>query len=317
MIRTGLAAVAVAAVFAAGGAQAQVTPAMKAKIAEIGRVVDPPSTALVYRPLHGSPPYAGVTVVRDQSYGPDARNILDEFTPASGAAARTVLIHVSGGAGNKIEPVPQGDAFYDNIMLWAAKNGMVGVNIQRRAGPAWDASGTDVGLAIAWVKKNIARFGGDPARVFVWGHSAGAQAVSVYLSHPNLYGPEGIGVKGAIMMAGPYNISPVTVDAPGISLRMGPGAPVQTFPAGAPPVAQSVLPGLKALTIPLFLAEGELEPPQLNALGEALNKELCAAGKCPKHMVFKDHGHMSEMFAVNTADTSTSAPVLEFIRSVK
>src|SRR3569833_2835660 len=108
MTRAGLAALAGVAVLATGGmALAQVTPEMKAKIAEIGRVVDPPSTALLYRPLHASPPYAGVTVVRDQSYGPDARNILDIFTPTGGAAPRTVLIHVSGGAGNKIEPIPQ------------------------------------------------------------------------------------------------------------------------------------------------------------------------------------------------------------------
>ena len=316
------------AIWAAGAASAQVTPEMKAKIAAIGPIVDPPSTALLYRPLQENAPYKEATVVRDQVYGPEARNILDVFTPVTGKPGRIVLIHVSGGAGNKIEPIPQGDAFYDNVMLWAAKHDMVGVNIQRRSGPGWDAPGTDVGLAVTWVHNNIAKFGGDPSRVFIWGHSAGAQALSVYLSHPNLYGPQGIGVKGAVLMAGPYNLAPVTVDAPGIQVRMGQGAPIQGGPpaAGAParaapdPAVQlqrSVLPGLKALTIPLFVAAGEVEPPQLLALADALNKQLCAAGKCPKYATFKDHGHMSEMFAVNTADTSTSQPVLDFIRSVK
>ena len=73
---------------------------------------------------------------------------------------------------------------------------------------------------------------------------------------------------------------------------------------------RSALPGLKALNIPLFVAAGEVEPPLLLALAQALDKELCGAGKCPKFAIFKDHGHMSEMFAVNTADTSTSQPVL-------
>ena len=283
-------------------ATAQVTPEMKAKIAEIGRVVDPPSTALLYRPLQENPPYKGVTVVRDQVYGPDARNILDVFTPTSGRAGRTVLIHVSGGAGNKIEPIPQGDAFYDNVMLWAAKNGMVGVNIQRRSGGAWDAPATDVSLAIQWTRKNIAKYGGDPNRIFIWGHSAGAMTLANYLSHPNLYGPDGVGVKGAVLMAGPYNLAPITVDAPPIAIRMGPGAPLQTgggapppgAPAGARPgpdpavqLQRSVLPGLKALNIPLFVAAGEVEPPQLLALAKALNKELCDAGKCPKFAIFQ------------------------------
>ena len=83
-----------------------------------------------------------MTVVRDQSYGYNERHILDVFAPAGEAtgAPRPVLIYVAGGGGNKIEQVPEGDAFYDNVMLWAVKNGMVGVNVQRLGGGgrAWD-----------------------------------------------------------------------------------------------------------------------------------------------------------------------------------
>ena len=44
------------------------------------------------------------------------------------------LVYVSGGAGDKKVNGPDGDAFYDNIMLWAVKNGMTAVNMQRRGG---------------------------------------------------------------------------------------------------------------------------------------------------------------------------------------
>jgi hypothetical protein len=45
--------------------------------------------------------------------------IMDVFAPEKGGGNRPVLIFVSGGQGNKIEGPPDGDAFYDNIMLWA------------------------------------------------------------------------------------------------------------------------------------------------------------------------------------------------------
>src|ERR1700719_3870032 len=120
-------------------AQAQVPADIAASLKEMGPVVNPAGTAKLYRPLQPKEPYPGVKVARNVSFGPDARNVIDIFSPAKGGS-RPVLIYVAGGAGNKIEQVPDGDAFYDNIMLWAVKNGMMGVNMQRRGGQgmAWD-----------------------------------------------------------------------------------------------------------------------------------------------------------------------------------
>ena len=195
----------------AGTTLAQVPPDLAAKIKKIGDVVDPPSTALVYRPLQQNPPYKEAKVTRDQSYGPDKRNILDIFEPAAGKGPRPVLIYVAGGAGNKIEPVPSGDAFYDNIMLWAVKQGMTGVSVQRRGSFVGDSNAQDVSMSIQWVRKNIAKYGGDPKRIFIWGHSAGAMSLSAYLARPDLFGPDGVGVNGAILMAGGYNLAPLEV----------------------------------------------------------------------------------------------------------
>ena len=302
-------------------ALAQVTPEMKAKIAAIGPVVDPPSTALLYRPLQPSPPYKGVKVVRDLVYGPDPRNILDVFEPQTGKSSpRPVLLFVPGGAGNKIEPVPMGDAFYDNVMLWATSHGMTGVNIQRRGGGSWDATARDVSAAIQWVRAHAAEHGGDPARIYIWGHSAGAMSVANYLSHPELYGPGGVGVKAAVLMAGPYNLAPLKGTAPPLAIRMGMNAKPMTMPAAPDPaeqLAHSMLPGLKAVKVPLFVSAAELDPPALVELARQLDHELTAAGRKHGFMIYKDHGHMSEIFAVNTADVSTSKPVLDWIRSIK
>ena len=189
----------IAFIAAAVFATAEVPPDIAAKLKELGRGVCPAETAALYRPLQPKAPYPGVKVDRDVSFGPDARNVVDIFSPEKGGGKRPVLIYVAGGAGNKIEQVPNGDAFYDNIMLWAVKNGMTGVNLQRRNAPgmAWDDPAKDIGLGIEWVRNNIAKYKGNPNRIFIWAHSAGNPPVATYIGHPELYGPSGIGLKGA------------------------------------------------------------------------------------------------------------------------
>ena len=105
------------------------------KLLELGRVIDPPKTAALYAPMQEKEPYQGVKIERDVKYGPAERNLLDVFMPETSSAARPVLIYIHGGgfvAGNKRNP---GSPFYDNIMLWAVKNGFVGVNATYRLAP--------------------------------------------------------------------------------------------------------------------------------------------------------------------------------------
>ena len=133
------AALTVVAAMFAGVAWAQQSPMpaeIASKLLELGRVIDPPKTVALYAPLQEKEPYHGVKVERDVKYGPADRNLLDIFVPETVASARPVLIFVHGGAfvgGNK-RTTPT-SPFYDNIMLWAAKNGFVGVNVTYRLAP--------------------------------------------------------------------------------------------------------------------------------------------------------------------------------------
>ncbi len=71
-------------------ARAQVPPDIARRLVEIGRVVDPAATQPLYRPLHGLPPFDGVTIARDATYGSHPRQRLDVFaaTQAAPSAAR-------------------------------------------------------------------------------------------------------------------------------------------------------------------------------------------------------------------------------------
>src|SRR5687767_13566304 len=84
------------------------------KIRKIGAVIDPPSTAAVYAPLHAKEPYAGVKVTRDVKYGPDPRHILDIFEPAQAGAPRPVFIYIHGGGYTGGHKRDGDNFFFDN-----------------------------------------------------------------------------------------------------------------------------------------------------------------------------------------------------------
>jgi hypothetical protein len=324
--------------------QAEVPPEVAKQLVNIGRGVCVPETAQVYRPMHPNPPYKGVTITRDVSFGPDPQDVLDVFAPEKGGGSRPVLIYVSGGAGNKQQGGPNGEPFYDNVMLWAVKNGMVGVNMQRHPGQAWDDPAKAVALAVQWVGNNISKHKGNPGRVFIWSQSAGNVPVSTYIGHSELWGPKGIGLKGAIFMSPPaFNILPATPPpvqggfgpcgqpsggpppAPGPGAAKGPGAGKGDGKGkGGPPqvdqatqLARSNLPGLVKAKIPYMLSVAELDPPNIIGFAETLRDELCKAGHCATYEVYKDHSHISEVMSPNTADDSVTGPILKWMKGVK
>jgi triacylglycerol lipase len=326
-------------VFAAGTLPAQVPPDIATKLIAIGRGVCVPETAELYAPLQPKPPYAGVKFTRDVSFGPDAKNVLDVAEPEKGGGSRPVLIYLSGGAGNKQQGGPNGAAFYDNIIVWAVKNGMVGVNMQRRSGEAWDDPAKDVSLVVQWVNKNIAQHKGNPERVFAWSQSAGNIPLSTYVAHSEVWGTEGIGLKGVIFMSPPaFDILPVTPPtvqgagfapcgspnggppaapaagrAPGGGIGRGRGTP----PDPATQLARSNLPGLTGSKIPMMISVAELDPPNIIAFAETLRDQLKKANRDVTYVVYKDHSHISEVMSPDTADKTVSGPILKWMKSVK
>ena len=246
---------------------------------------------------------------------------MDIFTADKGGGNRPVLIYAPGGPGNKMEIGKEGAAFFDNIARWATQNGMVGVLMQRHGGGDYYAGAKDVSAMIQWVEANISKYKGNPDRMFAWAHSAGNGPLGIYLGHPELYGPKGVGLKGIVFMSGQFNIirpdgtnpvpppaaptgnptagagkacgaapegGPAAAPAPGGAGR-GPGAAGAA--AGAPPqasqeelIARSSLPELEKTNVKIFLASAELDPGVdggMSPFNKALHDELCKAG--PSH----------------------------------
>jgi triacylglycerol lipase len=278
------------------------------KVSKLGPVINPPETAKIYAPLHEKEPYQGIKVVRDIKFGADAeRQALDVLVAdAATAKARPVLIFVHGGGFVRGARRTPGTPFYDNVVLFAARNGMVGVNTTYRLAPKhpWPTGAEDVAAAVRWVGENIAGYGGDPTRVFLMGHSAGAVHVASYVAHPEFHGPKGIGLAGAILVSGLYDL---TVRPPGPNEKIYFGEDTSKH------AARSSLKGLVQSKLPLLVVAGEIDPPMFREDARLLNDARCKAGRCPRYLMLAKHSHMSETYAINTKDTSFSGEILAFV----
>jgi acetyl esterase/lipase len=293
-------------------AVAQVPRELADSIARIGDVINPPETARLYAPLQPAEPYPGVRISRDLSYGPADRNTLDVFEPETASPApRPVLIFVHGGAfvgGNKRSP--PGAVFYDNIMLWAVRNGFIGVNTTYRLAPQnpWPAGAQDLGAAVRWVTQNIAARGGDPGRIFLMGHSAGAVHVASYVAGPMFHAAGGSGLAGAIMLSGIYDTTTTEVNGP---LKAYFGNDPARYAERSP------LPGLLKTTVPLMIEFAELDPPDFQQQAEQVRAALCKAGRCPRFLRLAAHSHMSEVYSLNTADRALGDAIVAFTAAAK
>src|SRR5437762_5270861 len=278
-------------------------------IRKIGPVINAPETAKRLAPLQRNEPYAGVGVTRDEKYGSDERHRLDVFRPNDAASALPVLLFVHGGGYVRGDKRAAGSPFYDNVMLWAVGHKMVGVNMTYRLAPAnpWPAAVEDIAAAVAWMHANIARFGGDPDRIVVMGHSAGATHVSSYLAYPGIGGKSPVHAAGAILVSGNYDLKP-EIDLPGERSYFGSDTALWAD--------RSSIAGLTKTNVPLLIAHGELDVPYYVNRAEALKARLCRESKCPTFVSLSGQSHISEIYGLNTTDTSLSEPMRSFIVSV-
>lgn len=285
----------------------QVPPAIEQQLQQIGHVIDPPKTAALYAPLQQHEPYADVRVTRGASFGPDPeRNQLDVFSPGmTPARPRPVLVFVHGGGFTAGARRTGNSPFYDNIALWAVHHGMIGVTTTYRLAPQhpWPAAQEDLAATVTWVHANIARFGGDPRRIYLMGHSAGGTHVALYVGHPQFHAQGSI--AGAIVVSGLFDPASAT-PSPGLRAYFGGDASVYA--------SRSALPGLVVSRVPLLIAFSELDPPDFPKQAEQTHAALCREGNCGRLLQLRGHSHMSEVYSINTADTGLADAIRDFVR---
>ncbi|HEY0266323.1 MAG TPA: alpha/beta hydrolase [Rhizomicrobium sp.] len=154
-------------------------------------------------------PRTGFAVHRGLAFGADARQMLDVYVPDGLMGPAPVLLFFYGGGwqgGRREQYLAFGQAF--------ASAGMVTVVADYRLYPQvkYPDFVADAAAALAWVHGHIARYGGDPGRVFVSGHSAGAYNAVMLASEPKFIAAHGGSlswIRGVIGISGPYNFLPM------------------------------------------------------------------------------------------------------------
>jgi acetyl esterase/lipase len=278
---------------------------------EIRNVVDFPKTADDYATLQEKEPYQGIKVERDIKYGPAERNLLDVSTPETDASAQSVLIFIHGGAFAAGDKHSAGSPFYDNIALWAARHGFIGVTMTYRLAlqSPWPAGAEDIALAVKWIASNIGSRGGDESRIYLMGHSAGATHVASYVSHPEFYRVKDGGIKAAIMLSGLYDLTASALRAP------------EKAYFGDDPTRYAERSSIKSLVvtkIPLMIVTAEFDAPVFLRQFGLLKEAACKGPNgCVRSVVLPRHNHMSEVYSINTADTRLTDQILDFVKTDK
>ena len=177
-------------------------------------------------------------VARDLSFGPDERQAIDIYAPRGAAAGdnRPVIIFYHGGGWH---------SGYRQGYSWAgralAAQGFVTVVAGYRLAPdvRWPAFQEDATAAFRRARQEVARFGGDPDRIFLAGHSAGAQIAALLAMDESWLGQARSAVAGWVGVAGPYDFLPLdsrnTIAAFGEADDLDATQPISFVGEGDPP----------------------------------------------------------------------------------
>ncbi len=216
------------------------------------------------------------------AYGDHPRQQLDIYTPVNAAGPAPVVLFIYGG--NWSDGRRQDYAFAGSAL---ASRGFVTVIADYRLVPEvrFPAFVEDGALALRWIQDNIAGHGGDPERIAIAGHSAGAyNAVMLGLDvrYLNAAGVNRRRIKAIAGLAGPYVFQPsdvaVTTKAFGAHPDPAETQPVNFARADAPPA---------------FLATGIRDTTVLPRHTRALAARLRAKGAPVTDRYYADVSHVS------------------------
>ncbi len=225
--------------------------------------------------------------------------------PEHSGELRPVVIFIHGGSWSHGKA-----AEYAFVARNLAARGYLGVSAGYRLVPggAFPAMLEDGAAAVRWVTDNIADHGGDPRRIVLMGHSAGAyNAVMLALDRRWLDGagvPQA-SIRGAIGLAGPYDFLPLdsegTLAAFGKAADLSQTQPVRFARADAPP---------------LLLVTGAADTTVRPRNSQALALAMAAAGQPTGAVEVPDMGHIGILLALTQpfkGDGTVNRAVFDFL----
>jgi acetyl esterase/lipase len=251
-----------------------------------------------------------VTFSRGLRYGETELNVLDVATSeAKAPTPRPILLFVAGdsftGDGNAPDLARE---LQDQAMCFAARNGLIGVRVSYRPAPAaqWPLAARDVAAALSWIHENVDLFNGDARQIVAVGYAAGAFHVASLMAHPELQADDS-DVAGVVLVSGIYRAGKDASD----SEKAYFGTDSSQYDK------RSVFPGILTVEEPIVLAWAVADPANLVAQGEGLQKQLCAAGHCPRTTILRNRDGLASVFGLDGSPDSLAQPTLQLVRQLE
>jgi acetyl esterase/lipase len=143
------------------------------------------------------------------AYAERSRHRLDVCRPRDAVAAPVIIFFYGGAWQSGYKEL------YRYVAKALARRGYIAVVPDYRIYPevCYPDFLDDGARVVRWVKDNIARFGGDPDKLFLKGHSAGAHIAAMLSIDVRWLGKVGLDprrdIAGLIGIAGPYDLMPL------------------------------------------------------------------------------------------------------------
>ena len=237
----------------------------------------------------------------DLEYGPDPLQRLDLF-PAAGGDPAPVMVYIHGGywmGGDKIGRRFPAQIYNDAGITWAP------VNYRLAPGCTMDEIVADVRSALAWIHRNAADHGVDPARIHVAGSSAGGHLTGMALApgwHADYGVPQDL-VKGACPMSGLFDLAPMRITSHREVLALDEDMAARNSPVLYPPAAP----------LPVVVAWGARESEEFRRQSEDYAAVLETAGCAVTPIAAAGHDHFSIMGDMARPATPLGRAMLDLV----
>lgn len=220
------------------------------------------------------------------AYADGPRHKLDIYAPEQRGEPAPVVFFIYGGGWNRGER-----SDYQFVGRALASRGFITVIADYRLVPEvhYPAFLEDSANALKWVQDNIAQYGGDPKRLFLAGHSAGAYNAVMLALDPSFLREYGVTmpILGVAALSGPYDFYPFEYDE--VRNAFGP-AP---NPQGTQPINL-----VTADAPPMYLASGTTDPIVRVQNTEHFAQALRDQGVWVTTQYYDGFGHMEPVIAM-------------------
>jgi arylformamidase len=230
---------------------------------------------------------------RTEQYGPSEAELVDIFAP-TGARDAAVLVFIHGGAWTRnsrrdvsypASTVVERGALYlapDFGSLKTARLPELVENCRR---------------VLAWAVRNSPSFGGDPNRIFLSGHSAGAHlAACALITNWSERSVAADAIKGAMLMSGMYDLYPVMLSSRSTYLKI----------TAEEEAAFSPMRHLDRIACPIAIVSADQDSPEFKRQSAVFADALEGMGRLASRTGLFNTNHFQEMKQLGYADSTVS-----------